>query len=170
MLRRPHAHHRAVRARLNAALPPERANASDHISHSFLGWFDRVKPTLQRQSDLLAALLIGCDPVVADFLLRLGQRQLALADKKVQVRLQRVLDARVPRHGGVTLRPQVRRIVAAAQLQADQMIDLARARRLGRRHVVGGIDLLLRLLRYVAHRGGAEILVADLLLRQLRVG
>jgi hypothetical protein len=29
MLRRPHDHHRAVRARLNAALPPERANAGD---------------------------------------------------------------------------------------------------------------------------------------------
>jgi len=94
--------------------------------------------------------LVRRDPVFSDLALRLLERYLARADQRMQPILETVLRVRVPGHRVVALGPEVRRHIGAAELEADQVVDLEVPGLLI--DPVSAIDLRLQLARRVAHR------------------
>src|ERR1043166_6581768 len=86
--------------------------------------------------------LVSFDPVVSNLLLRILQRDAASTDLSMQKVFQLVLLAGI-RRTIEGLRPKVFNCIAPSEFQCNQMVNLARAGGLIRRHVVATIHLVL---------------------------
>ena len=104
-------------------------------------------------------LIIHCQPVRCDLDLGLFQRYRPGANLAVQVVFDAIFLVEAWRRAGC-LRPEIRDIIRAAQLQADEMINLVLAGQVTCNTILG-VNLVLFALWHVAHRARISLLAND---------
>ncbi len=104
-------------------------------------------------------LIIHCQPVRCDLDLGLFQRHRSGAHLAVQVVFDEIFLMKAWRGAG-KLRPEIRDVIRAAQLQADEMINLVLAGQVTCNTILG-VNLVLFALWHVAYRARISLLAND---------